>query len=342
MALPVAGYVSDNARTQGQVKAALEATIAAVRLMPGAGSSDIAAVIAGGTITPDGTGGVIIVDTEGGASTDDLANFSTTNYPDGAEVELQAESAARVVTVKHAAGGAGQIHLYRSVDYVMDDIRERLRLKHLGTDWYEVGRYPWIPSLTTVAKSSTFTIGKADHGTVFLCTGTYTVNIAAVSGLGNGFWFAIINVGTGLITLDPNSSETIDGVTTLALAQGLGGLYAADGSTGFTCVVGQNMPLVTSIAFNASLTINTALGNYFEIGALTGNVTSTTLSNPYGGHTITIRFKQDGTGGRTVAAISGAKVAGAIDPTANVVSHLTLTYSLADTRWEGYWSSVPA
>lgn len=107
-------------------------------------------------------------------------------------------------------------------------------------------------------------------------------------------------------------------------------------------VSGRGLTVTNSITFSATPTVDAALSNYHEIGTLTGNITTLTISNPIGGQSITIRCKQDGTGGRTVAAPSGAKISGAIDTAANVPSHLTLTYSTADSRWEGYWSSVPA
>lgn len=95
-------------------------------------------------------------------------------------------------------------------------------------------------------------------------------------------------------------------------------------------------------AFSATPTFNASQSNYFEMGAMTANVTSVTISNPTGGQTITIRFKQDGTGGRTVAAPAGAKITGAVGATASASSFLTLTYSTADSRWEGSWLNLPA
>ena len=60
------------------------------------------------------------------------------------------------------------------------------------------------------------------------------------------------------------------------------------------------------------------------------------------GQTISIRLKQDGTGSRTVAAPSGAKILGNVGPTASTASILTLTYSSMDSRWEGCWTPLPA
>jgi len=98
----------------------------------------------------------------------------------------------------------------------------------------------------------------------------------------------------------------------------------------------------SSQAFTATPTFDCQLSNAFEFsGAMTGNVTSCTLSNPVAGQTISIRVKQDGTGGRTFAAPAGAKILGSIGSTAGAASILTLTYSAMDSRWEGSWLPLP-
>lgn len=106
-------------------------------------------------------------------------------------------------------------------------------------------------------------------------------------------------------------------------------------------VRGRALTVTQSVSYAATVVVDASLTNYVEVGTLTGNVSTLTINNTTGGQTLTIRFKQDGTGNRTVAAPAGSKISGAIDLTAGVVSHLTLTFSLADSRWEGYWSSVP-
>ena len=98
----------------------------------------------------------------------------------------------------------------------------------------------------------------------------------------------------------------------------------------------------TQPAHSATPTFDCATSNVFEPAAMTGNVTSITLSNAAAGQTVQIRFLQDGTGSRTVAVPSGAKVDGAIETGANQASWLILTYSARASRWEGNWLKVPA
>jgi hypothetical protein len=93
---------------------------------------------------------------------------------------------------------------------------------------------------------------------------------------------------------------------------------------------------------SATPTFDCAASNVFEPAALTGNVTSITLSNPVAGQTVNIRFVQDATGGRTVAVPSGAKVSGLVNGGANRASWLIMTYSGRASRWEGVWTEVPA
>ena len=95
-------------------------------------------------------------------------------------------------------------------------------------------------------------------------------------------------------------------------------------------------------AHSAAPTFDCAAGNVFEPAPLTGNVTSITLSNAVAGQTVQIVFKQDATGGRTVAAPSGTKVDGSINTAANRISVLVLTYYGRDSAWVGNWLQVPA
>lgn len=97
-----------------------------------------------------------------------------------------------------------------------------------------------------------------------------------------------------------------------------------------------------SVAFSATPTFDCSLGNVFELGAMTANITSMTVSNAAAGQTINIRLVQDGTGGRTAVVPSGAKVSGTLNTAANGATWLVLIYSSAGARLEGAWSKVPA
>lgn len=218
--IPAAGYISDNARTQAQVQTALEDIVASLRQIPGASQVELTNTIASGSITPAGSGGVIVVDTEAAAATDDLTNIVTTNYPDGACLLLRNSNAARVVTMKSLAGGAGQFNLDRTVDYVLDDTKKWILLQRRSADWYEIFRGPYRLTSFVVSKVAGFTVAREDLGKTFTCAGTFTVALTAAASLGSGFVVVVKNSSTGTITVDPNSSELVNGATTLLVPPG--------------------------------------------------------------------------------------------------------------------------
>ena len=95
-----------------------------------------------------------------------------------------------------------------------------------------------------VTKTGAYTVVSADRGKVIDCTGTWTMNIAAAATLGDGFCFAIRNSGTGAITIDPNLSETINGLTSFVIGGGEFVIVYCDG-TRFSTVGGASAPVGT-------------------------------------------------------------------------------------------------
>ncbi len=93
---------------------------------------------------------------------------------------------------------------------------------------------------------------------------------------------------------------------------------------------------------SATPTFDCAVSNVFEPGVVTSSITSMTLSNPVAGQTVQIIFKQDATGGRTVAVPSGAKIDGSPATGANRISVLVMTYYGAGSMWVGNWLQVPS
>jgi hypothetical protein len=86
-------------------------------------------------------------------------------------------------------------------------------------------------ALTISNKTAAYTVIASDLGKIINCTsGTFTVSLTAAATLGSGFNCWIWNTGSGAITVDPNGSETIDGVSTLVLRQGEGFQIVCDGT----------------------------------------------------------------------------------------------------------------
>jgi microcystin-dependent protein len=71
-----------------------------------------------------------------------------------------------------------------------------------------------------VAKTTTYAVLAADKGKLIDCTGTWTLSLLAAATAADGFNVSVRNSGTGVITVDPNLSETIDGGATLAINAG--------------------------------------------------------------------------------------------------------------------------
>jgi len=75
-------------------------------------------------------------------------------------------------------------------------------------------------SINYAAKSTTYTAVAGDKGYLFGCTSTWTLSLTAATTLGNGWFLYLQNLGTGVITVDPNGAETIGGVATANLNPG--------------------------------------------------------------------------------------------------------------------------
>lgn len=82
----------------------------------------------------------------------------------------------------------------------------------------------------TAARSSNTILAAADNNTAIKATGTFTQTLTAAATLGDGWHVFYRNDGTGIITLDPNGSELIDGAATLNLYPGEGCMVVCDGS----------------------------------------------------------------------------------------------------------------
>jgi len=108
-----------------------------------------------------------------------------------------------------------------------------------------------------VAKSAGYTVAIGDFNQLFKCSSTFTLAFTAAATLGDGFTFEVQNTGAGVITLDPNSTEQIDGATTVTLSAGQSCRVWCDGSAFFS--IGRQTAQSTVIrGAIAGLTMSTA------------------------------------------------------------------------------------
>ncbi len=115
-----------------------------------------------------------------------------------------------------------------------------------------------------LSKSAAYTVVEADRGKLIDCTtDTWTLSLTAAATLGS-FAFAVRNSGAGVITIDPDLSETIDGATTITLAAGESCVVVCDGSafktigksTGYTA--GNNITIAGNVI---------SAGGFRQVGA---------------------------------------------------------------------------
>lgn len=88
-------------------------------------------------------------------------------------------------------------------------------------------------SVTSASSPTDRTFGAADAGRLVSLGGSsdFTMTFAPAADLGNGWAVDVIVSDSVVVTLDPNSSETIDGVATMPLHRGQRARLVCDGSS---------------------------------------------------------------------------------------------------------------
>lgn len=119
------------------------------------------------------------------------------------------------------------------------------------------------PSVIRSARTSNTILAATDVTTLIdITSGTFTQTFTAAATLGNGWYCWIRNSGTGDITLDPNGSETIDGVASFIMYPGEARIVICDGASFYSQVINPFYRV-----FTASGTFITPPG-YDQIGGL--------------------------------------------------------------------------
>lgn len=233
------GYFENAGRTVAEMKAAMDQLQAFLQEQLFSGGVQ-ALTLASDAITPAaGATRVIDVDTQAAAATDDLLSIVTTNVPDGGLVALRNANTSRSVVVKHTASpAAGQISLADGADFTLQDRKTWMILRRNGTTWEEFLRYQPLLNTATVQETGTsLTVTRQHHGKLIQCTNAAgcTLNLTAVATLGKGF-FAHVMADGGPVTIDPSGAETINGASTIVLADGDWAIFYVNAAgTAFLC-----------------------------------------------------------------------------------------------------------
>lgn len=152
-----------------------------------------------------------------------------------------------------------------------------------------------------VDKTGAYTVVAADRGKVLNCTGTWTLSITAAATLGDGFCFAIRNSGSGTITIDPNLSEQINGLSTLVIGGGEFVIVYCD-AAGFSTVGGASAPAGSMLPFAGSAAPVGWLLCYGQaVSRATYSVLFTAISTTYGSGDGSTTFNLPDLRGRVVA-----------------------------------------
>lgn len=85
-----------------------------------------------------------------------------------------------------------------------------------NADWLPVTQAPG----GELSKSSAYTVTGADDKTTITCTAVLTLSFESASVLGSGWSCYVKNTSSGDVTLDPYSTQTIDGVSTGTVESG--------------------------------------------------------------------------------------------------------------------------
>lgn len=93
-------------------------------------------------------------------------------------------------------------------------------------------------SVALSSRTSNTILAAGDKGGfIDITSGTFTQTFTAAATLGNGWWCYLRNSGTGVVTLDPNASEMIDGLTSYPMYTGEVRLVQCTGSAFITVLV---------------------------------------------------------------------------------------------------------
>lgn len=105
-----------------------------------------------------------------------------------------------------------------------------------------------------LTKSGAYSVVAGDKGKLIDCTGTWTLTLLAAATAADGFTVGVRNSGSGVITVDPNLSETVDGGSTLAINAGESLILYCDGSKWLSVGKSAGVPSGALMPFAGSTT----------------------------------------------------------------------------------------
>jgi hypothetical protein len=180
------------------------------------------------------------------------------------------------------------------------------------------------PSAALTARSLVTADLPAGVGTVTSVQGTLTINNPILTGSLTG----------GPITVSGTLALTLSFANQPANTFLAGPTSGGSGPVSARLIVPADLPGLSAVAFSATPVFNAGTSSAFTM-TLTGNVTSSSVTNAFASQRIAFIITQDATGGRTFAWPSNFKGASPISPDANSVSVQEFLYDGVNFRATG-------
>lgn len=121
-----------------------------------------------------------------------------------------------------------------------------------------------------VAKTAAYTVVAGDKGKVIDASGTWTLGLPAAATAGAGFTVVVRNGGAGVITVDPNAAELVNGAATAVLAAGQTILLACTGAAWVSLgAIGNDAAAFLAITGTAlqSSSVDATVGRIMRVAA---------------------------------------------------------------------------
>jgi hypothetical protein len=278
--------------------------------------------------------------------------------------------------------GVGDLVVYDNVLYLSLTENEAIVPSSSPSDWDIVlkggtdGQDGSDGALSGVEniKTSAYTIVSGDSGKIIVANSSspITFSLSPVASLGSEFVVIVKNIGSGLLTIDPNGSETIDGSTTYTVPTGvslmvngngsvfktffrdtpytlpnatdtsLGGVELAtaaeirsgdSGALAITPSASLASAAYVAVTYASTITLNHNEGFHRSV-TLTGNPTFANPTNVRVGYPLVIAIKQDATGNRVPTWGTNFKTGGAniVLSTAANVEDLVIFHARSATQ----------
>ena len=137
-------------------------------------------------------------------------------------------------------GGSSSLTASRGLHHTVDDLRlGDLELSPALGDWLgydSLGDWTNVHRVPSVQTAAIYTIDQADRAAFIVFNRATAVAVTlpqASATFPAGWWVEFTNIGAGLVTITPTTS-TIDGLSSLAIAQYQGAEIMSDGTNYYT------------------------------------------------------------------------------------------------------------